>query len=323
MENDLPLPAYKEIVEETARQFNARKGLFLRRIAFVWWPFVVLGIVMAVVYVSLIVPFAKQGYAVYGTPPSETWALYIVWGGATYLVLMILWVITARTIFSIEKNIWTDSFFDRVPLSPEQSWHISKKLFLSIVRLKFRLFMHYGALAIVVFLGLLWGLFKITTVFPDGDTALYIVFVGTPVLASLLFVYVYIISIKLRYVYFLFLDLYGTEDYSSRKVLQAMWELNHKIKNADLKKILSVQFGTDAISVVIGAVTNIFISAIPQSTPTGRATRGGLQTAVAIVDSEIREYALIIGNYMIYRAIWTNIYGAPPKVNENVYKLAD
>lgn len=321
MEDSKPLPQYKEIIAEIARQLNSRKGLFLRRIAFVAWPLLALGVGLAVVYVVLILPALKTAAELgYLTGPEEfdAWAPYILWAVCVYLVFALFWTLVSSKLFSIEKNIWADSFFDGMTLSPEQSWKISKRLFFPIVRLDLYIFIRYGALAVAAFFIFSWLMLRATA---NGGSE-YWMFVGIPTLLSLLITYAYVVSIKLRYMRFLFLDLYGTEDYSSQKVLQTMRELNQKIKNTDLKKILAIQFGVEAVSAVIASVVNTFLRLIPQSSQGGQLAKGELQTVAAIIDSEIREYALIIGNYMIYRAIWNNLYGTNPKVNENVYALA-
>jgi len=137
------MPKYGELLAEMGRQIGARKWLFMRRTFLLAWP----GLIAVAAW--FILQSLVEGGKGEITPAIDAWGSLLLWIfliagiflGAPYYVIL-------SAIFSIEKTIWVDSFFDGRNLDPKASWRIARRLFFPRVFLSLQLFLRFYALTI-------------------------------------------------------------------------------------------------------------------------------------------------------------------------------
>ena len=305
------IPGYRDILKEIGRQLNSRKKLFFRRTVFVVWPFLLIIGLTVVSYLS----FAR----IQNITLSDSSLGLIIFSVAVFIVLSVIWVTVTAILFTIEQYIWTTSYFEGVNLTPDQSWNISKNLFTPTLRLDALIFIRFLLPAFLLLAILAW-LLVLATNFYRLDPA-YSYVIGGLSLFSVLIIYGYIMTIKLRYVFIFFLKQYGTDGYSPKKVLTVSREFNTLAKNRDLKSILKAQFSVDTMSGVISLASNILLTPLSYLGSTGKVVRRGMETAISIMQSPVAQYANTVGKYMVFRATWQDIYGTNPEISKYIYQL--
>ncbi len=310
MENISAVQQYKTTIEEAAKQLNARKALFLRRVLFMIWPAMVMGGLIAL-FLLLTQGIMQTDESIVG----QSWFLYIMSmlyaGGA----LAVIYAVVVGSIFSIELNIWILSYLDGVKLGPQQSWRISKKLFWPALRLNSLIFLLYFTVPILIY--------ALFVRFVSKTESAEVFIIGILGGFALLLVYAYLISIKLRYANIFFLNLYGSEDYSAQKVLKTMRSFNEIVKNKDLKQSLAVQFGVDTVGAAVGIVTGAVSSMLGQMGNAGRVAKGTMDPLALALTSQSQRYALSLGKNIVFRELWRSQYGEYPKVNQRIYQLSN
>lgn len=338
-------PSYLNIIKEIGVQLNYRKKIIFRRVISLIFLPLTIWLVVLVLFVLIVLNSSSVGEG--GTTNNDTWFFY-------FLALILLWTIllffynlvVVKTIFRVEKLIWLDSYFDKKNLQPEESWHIAKKLFLPTLKLALQLLLRFYLLPIVFYVislyalysGLPWEsisekLFPILSpillqgvVNPDPGMIKGILFVLMPFLLGIPFaVWALYLKTKLRYVWFLFLDMYGRPNFSYRIYFEELEKLN-KIGGSEIfRKALLINFSADSIPIIITLITNVLqknavdvtkLTAVPSSWPSV------ISSAVA---GEIMNEAMIFGRMVaiciLYRFARITLYGETQEINEYLYTL--
>lgn len=304
-------PTYKQMLEEMGKQLNNRKGDLMKRVLLITWP------VLLLIVVGYF--FSKVGG--FDTFPQLNTMGFVV-GIALYIFAAAVYTFIMRFIFSIEKRIWVDSFFDQKNLSLQESWKISLRLFWPAFTLRLKLWTRYIGLPLFVLV--IAALILINTLVVSGgvaDNAIGIVLIGFVVVFILFAIYTYYIRIKLRYSWFIFLDKFGKDD-SFGSVVVAMNTLNSVSKSETFKKSLIVNLGTDSTQAVANLAVGLLSSGI--STIGGAAGKmvGGLVRAYGEeMSRQATELGNIAGQYILYRFARKEAFGNEQEVNENLYNI--
>jgi hypothetical protein len=305
-------PNYQEIMRQILSQLNQRKGTLFLRVLINLAPFI-LGFVIlyAMSFFS-----GGEGEASESLNAAQLVTLFI---GLGMIVLVApAWIIIAGVIFKTERTIWIDSFFDSVTLTSSQSWKIARKLFWPSVLLNFGIFFRYYALAILATILLVGGVIYAAVATEGAFPPLLALAIIALTLIGLI-VYSYIIQIRLRYVWFIFLDAYGSPDFSHRAIFTQMKALNARLKEGDLQKIVLTTLGVDAV----GAVADTAIDGVSRGLSMfggGGRMAGQLvglvgSTMVAVV----KDYSKQVSYYMFYRLARQALYGADDKGSVSLY----
>jgi hypothetical protein len=310
-------PTYSEMLKEMGTQLNARKGLLLKRVLFIIWPFL---LVIVGIYVGNELNERGMLYSV--THLSENGLMYACWA---YLVCAAIYVWAAGFLFEIEKQIWIDSHFDKKDLTPKQSWKIAKKLFWPAFRLRLRIAWQYYFLPALVFVAILVGLgfwannSEISATYQSNiwilSTILFLIFLIGAI------IYSYYIKVKIRYSWFVFIDIYKGEPFDTRVVLSQMNALNTASKSASFKKALVTEIGTDSATVIANLAVSTIGFGISQVPGVGQLL-GGLTRAYG---QELTKQAASLGKisamYLLYRFARKELFGSEQVNNEYVYGL--
>lgn len=310
-----PMPEFSDILSNIAGQLLERKKLIPRRVLFVMWPFILfLGLILV-----LLIPLLPSALSGAPVPGYYHWISAIFFAPVSMAVVAmlftIIWTLIAGSLTGIETNIWTVSFFDKKPLTSFQSWSTAKKLLWPVFRLNAILFVRYWLLPIIVLVVVFYGAWSMTNL----DKAFVVVGGGLGAII-LLIIYGYLLTIKFRYLRFIFIKNYNQSGYSPRQTIKESIELNKKLRATDIKEILKIQFGMDALEGVIGGISSQLLQLI--SRLGGRIVSGELNWYAADLEQYIKQYALTIAYYMVFQKVYSNLYGQLPATSPEIYSLA-
>jgi hypothetical protein len=235
-------------------------------------------------------------------------------------------------LFSIEKNIWVDSFFDNKNLEPQASLRIAKKLFWPGFKLRLQIFIRYYLIpCTLVLIPFIYFFYLVSQLLPKDifspnnfnmGSADWMFLLGSFVLIPLiLWIYFYYLNIKLRYIWFIFLDNFGKSDFSFQKLKSEMDKLNSISKSELFKKSLIMNIGVDTTK---GLINFSMWSALRSLNGIGK----GGEVAGSVIGAygseltnQLASYSKIIGNYILYRFACSVLYQRVQEVNENLYRL--
>jgi len=133
----MPPISYKEIILEAARQLNKRKEIIIRRVVYVMWPMPVFVVIFGTVITIVKNNQLSNLQVFFGITIAIIFALYVV-----------IHIFIARTIFSFEKKIWINSYFDNKNLTSDESWTVAKKMFWPALKFRTILFLKYYSFGI-------------------------------------------------------------------------------------------------------------------------------------------------------------------------------
>jgi len=314
--SDAPVPSYHEIFAEIGRQFQARKTLLFKRVLLIVWPFLLL----------VIVQYILKNSSYYSTLNAAQ-QLEFFWGIFAYVFVSLIYTSTVSFIFTIEKQIWLDSFFDKKNLTSAQSWRIAWRLFWPALWFRFRLWFRYFALPTVIAFIIIFITFKsaflATYVSRDYDVVLVASVIALVVLAFSLMLYRFYARVVLRYSWFIFLDKFGNAD-SFHIIIDEMKKLNDVSRSETFRKSLVVNFGTDVargvVDMAIGSMTGVISGLGGEG---GRALGGLINIYTKELNRQVTNLANISARYVLYRFARKQVYGTEQEVNENVYKLGE
>lgn len=306
------LVSYKELLREAGRQLSSRKKILFRRVFFLAWPGMVM-VVLLFIWRELI-----QGKILFEGSP---WLIPSLIFLGVWLVFTLFYYAIFSSIFAIEKRIWLDSYFDQRNLNPKDSWRIAKKLLWPAIRIVGQIIIRFYLLPFTIYLFLLvvfvyyFGVISNIQIPP----VLSIIIISGGLLA--LVIYFYYLKIKLRFIWFIFLDLYGRTEFSYKTLFQEMKKLNEINKTEIFKKTLLVNLGADSLE----SITNIMIREIQKGfSVLGKP--GQLFGALFRSYSEVgAKQAISLGKiaaiYVLYIYARQTLYNQPQEINENIYKL--
>jgi hypothetical protein len=229
-----------------------------------------------------------------------------------------VWMSTVSHIIKVEQIIWIDSYFDGVKIARGQSWRIALKLFWVALGLQIHIFIRYYLFLTLITIGLI-GAYIYAVM--NGVIQVQPVYVLLAVLGIIIIfgVYALLLEVKLRYAWFLLVDLYKTPDFSYKKIFSDMKLLNDINKQDTFKKMLTTMIGIDATQ----ATTNIAIGAITSSLSIfgkpGRAAAMLLNLGASETNAMMAQLAKVVASYVFYRAARTVAYGSGQYVNKDIY----
>ncbi|MEI6553216.1 MAG: hypothetical protein WCO09_01485 [bacterium] len=315
-------PTYTNILKEVGAQINKRKKSLFIRTFMISWP-ALLAIVLGYVAVKLFGKDMVQQLAL-----TYPYFVYII----IYIVLAWIYISIVSFIFEIEKRIWIDSFFDGKEMPPAKSWKLSKKLLWPAVVFRFRLFVKYTLLPLVISLVVLgivaFGIYNTlqTVIF---DQNLLYTYIAIGVLDIIIYnIYLYYLRIKLRFSWFVFLDTYKGGSVDTGAVLEKMITMNKTAKSEGFKKALVVAIGTDSFGAIMKSAVSIMsqgigtvATKIPGIGDAGKMVGDLTQAYGQELAQQVASYAQIAGIYLLYIVAHKETYGTEQEVNDYVYNL--
>jgi hypothetical protein len=302
---------YKDLMVEAGKQLGLRKKDIFKRVILTTWPMIIFG--LAVVLTS----FYYQSH-------QDIWndyALLVYVGIFCWAVFAILYGAVIRTIFSMEKRIWIDSFFDGKNLSSSQSWHIATKLFFPSIIFRIKLFIRYYAIVWVLYFVLIAGIIISATknlgmpwwTFP-------IIILGFPVL---MWIYShYYLQAYLRFVWWLFLDTYGSTNSSFSNIIIEMNKLNDISKGDSFKKALIAEVGSDSITIIANTATESILTGFSAfNEKAGAIISSVVKIPAQEMASQSSDFAKLSAIFLLYRKA-RELYGESAQlINEKLYSL--
>lgn len=304
---------YKEMLAEAANQMQQRAGLLSKRVFLVIWPLLILIGILSVA--SLLSYEAIEKYIE---------MIPFFWGvgflGFLFLFAICYGVIMGM-IFHTEKIIWIDSYFDGRNLTPEQSWRIAKRLFVSTLKLSMVVILRYCLPALLLLgVGILL-LMPLSGYIKTGSEAA--IFWGGISIASLFLIpvaYLYVISIKLRFMWFLFLDTYGT-GISWHDFFAELKKLNSVAKSDSVVKTIVADFGAGTVSGIASMLMGGVQQGIGQLGPGAHIAGEIMGTYTSSVTNEMTSLGRSAAVYLLYCYAREQLHHTPQHINEALYKL--
>lgn len=303
MENQInpPMPNYREILQEIGRQLKNRKKVLIKRILTILWPIFV---------IIFLLYFMKDLARLFGG--ANFFYIFILW-----LVFSVIYIVIIRIIFHTEKIIWVNSYFDGKNIESRTSWHIAKKLFWPSAWLWIQLFIRFLLLPLLIIF-ILYSLEENILSLISKNLAGIIYFTGS--LIILVYVYYYV-RIKLRYIWFLFIDLYGADGFSYKRLFQEMKKLNAVNKQESFKKTLVVYFGSDLFNVIVRSISRNIGEGLGVFGGGGKLVGGLVEVVGKETSRQVTSLARITSNCILYRFARDYLYNEPQKINEYIYSL--
>lgn len=311
-------PTYKEIITQIGAQIKARKKLLLLRTLSIMWP-VLLAIAAGYIATNIYgEEYLKQ--IIFSFPN----ILYFF----GYVILSAIYMSIIGFIFEIEKRIWIDSFFDKREMLPEASWSLAKKLLWPAVVFRFNIFFKYYFAPIMIFVAILASpLLVYKNIIDYMVPNIIYTYLGVLLVSLIsLSIYTYYLRIKLRFSWFVFLDLYKGGKIELHSIYEKMDLLNVTAKSEGFKKALILTVGVDTI----GAITNQLVVlmteglkavslGIPGLGNAGKMLGDMTQAYGQALVKQVTSYAEIVSIYILYRTAHQQTYGKEQEVNEFMY----
>lgn len=317
-------PTYKEMLVEAGRQIWSRRSLILKRSLLVTWPIFILVIFQEIALIQ------TKSYALLNYF-SIFWTLFTV-----------CYVLVLRGIFSIEKTIWLDSYFDGKNLDGKESFRIARRLFLPMMGVWLKLIPKFGkvlgAFLLAFTLESAALMFVVTsdrglkTIF-GIPTAAYAILATAAFLilfaAAIYFLIVF--ALKIRYLTFLFLDFYTPGKIDWQEFWKQLEMLNQVSKTEAVKKTLVAYLGSASANAIAQSAAADLEYGIHQSASyvkiflASRILRvigSILRVFVGEVSYHVFSFGQGAALYLLYRHTREAAFGKAQKVNENIYKLA-
>lgn len=302
--------SYSDIIKTISEQVSLRKGALFKRSLAVSMPLIIAFTLLT--NESNLLPHGSSDFIV---------QLYYI-AVAILFVIGLLWAFVASRIFRIERAIWIDSYFDGVDLTTKQSWKISRKLFWPNVLLSLNVFLRYYLPLLILWIAIIIGLGGlISNGIIEFNLGWYVgIIVGIPISFLL---YSFYVKIRLRYLVFTFLDLYGLPEFSYSTVFKKAVAVNKATKGDAFQKTLVVMLGSEALEYLTTSFVN---SSVRWSTSrmgnTGKAVGDVAGFATSEVVAALRSYTQDITYYIYYQAGLSVLYGVDQRVvNQEVYRL--
>ncbi len=315
-------PTYKEIIKEIGAQIKARKKLLLLRTLMIMWP-VLLAILAG--YVASNIYGEQYLKEIIFLFPN---ILYII----IYVVFAIVYMTVVGFIFEIEKRIWIDSFFDKREISSSESWSLAKKLLWPAIVFRFNIFFKYYFTPLVILLAIIFSPVLVYKNISEYMSQNIILTYGGIVLVSIIafFIYNYYLRIKLRFSWFVFLDMYKGGTLPTYSIYERMDLLNVTAKSEGFKKALILTVGVDTL----GAITNQLVvimtegikavsMGIPGIGEAGKMLGNMTQVYGQALVKQVTSYAEIVSIYILYRTAHQQTFGKEQEVNEYMYTNLD
>lgn len=300
------VPGYGETIKEIGHHLGERKGLIIKRMLLVAWPALVF------VGMSALVKTLVDGRMIDENSPYLIPAA--IFGGC-WLLFSVIYYAVMNYIFTIEKRIWIDSFFDKHVLQPAESWRIARRLFWPSLILSLNILVRYILPGVLLFVASLFIMYKMTSGGEATDYAVFVPFAGLAVVS----IYFYVVQIKLRFLPFIFLDRYGSANFSYGGLFTEMRTLNASSKTA--LKSMVYDIGEGSLNTLISTVSGQLESAMGNLGGVGKVFGAVLGGAAQETGKQALSYAKIIAYYMLYKHV-RSLSAEGQIVNTKIYELS-
>jgi hypothetical protein len=321
------LPSYSEIIQEIGRQLQSRKKLLFFRFLQLLWPVFILPIFVIIIVFGLFYFRESQflerysGFVLPAIPLFFSfWAFF-----ALFYYGVVNWI------FGIEKKIWIISYFDKKNLTQKQSWQIAKRLAIPSLKFMIKVFVRFYFLPFIIFFLALLGIgYLFSPLSGINFPSLYLppiflrlfgldilelplfLFMLTFILIVIsFFVYCFFTMLKLRFVWFLFLDFY-----KKGKTFDEILHMNKVLlkieKEESFKKALTMYLGAYTVEGIAYAVFQQL----------GKLVRLGkfVEAVGGEITRQISDFATIIAIFLLYN--YTRHFANNPRqINELIYEL--
>lgn len=303
-------PSYSALYESIKNHLNRYSSALAKRVLLIVWP----GLLYITVY-SFLNEFEIS---------EESFLFRIMlYIGIFFLPFALVYIFALTHLFSFEKVLWIDSYHDKARLGLKGSFRVAKKLFWASFVFRLYLFFRYYFFPLAAFLFL-----AIVAIIIPGENENYrynpflwiagAIFLG-PII---LYIYFYYLKIKLRYVWFLYLDLYGNQGFFYRNIFSEMRLLNAVGKSEIFQKSLVVSLGADVVQSVVGfSLGAMFHGMMGGSGRAGRVIAGTVSAYANEVTAQASSLAKLAANYILYLYSREQLYGESSIRNEKVYCL--
>lgn len=298
---------YKEMLAHAAAQVQQRAGLLSGRVFLITWPFLVL---IALQYVAVSV-YAESVSIQIRFSLLSIWAIFSIFYG-----------LIAGTIFHIEKILWVDSYFDGHNLTPQQSWRIARRLLLPTFKLYFVLMLRYFIIPILFIIGGIFLLGPVSNYFSVNGSNMQAVLgaLGVGLFFFLPTIYIFILKIKMRFIWFLFLDTYGS-DISWKDFFSEIKKLNSVATRQSVTKTLIAEFGAGTLSGLASVLTSGLRNNIDQAVSGGQAIGRVISFYINSVANQMAALGRNAAIYLLYLYARAEIHQNGQEINEALYDL--
>jgi hypothetical protein len=311
-------PGYGETIAEIGQQLNKRKGLLFKRTIFISWPAILLAGAIPVIQELL-----KNGTISKDSP----YIFPLVIGLFIWVIFSLVYYATLNYIFTTEKRIWIDSFFDKRTLEPKESWRIARRLFFPSVIISLNVFLRYILPAIIVYSFILYlgitSAASFVSLFKSENSVGVMMFAVMVSVVVLVF-YFELLRVKLRFLPFIFLDYYGAPDFTYSNLFKKMKEIN-KVRKTALKSFI-YDSGEASMRAVVNSIANQLqgtIGSVGSLGVAGKVVGAMVGVTVKETGKQTLSYANIVAHYLLFR--YASLQVAPTTaevVNENIYNLS-
>ena len=304
--------SYNDILGNIGTQLKERQGLIAKRVAFVSLPLILTAVPL--------IYFGELAKDVNISSELKGIVFFVLLSLVLFVALP--WAVISGQIFKVEQIIWIDSFFDKVPLDSKASWKIAKKLFWPSVWLNIIVFLRYYVPAIVLSICslVLYIVLIAEKVILFGWLTFLALLIGILVAFA---IYVYFISIHLRYLMFVLVDSYKTKLFSYRTLFSEMCQLNHATKTSDFTKMLVTLLGIEAAENATKVVLGILNGAVTSKMSNAGKVAG--QSASMYYNEVVaanKKYAQAISVYILYKTARQLVHGTTQNINHELYSIA-
>ena len=314
--------SYKTAIEEIGKQIAARKKTMAFRTLIIYSPIILLSLIL---------------YWFIYNQSSDLSGLFKsvdLWFNSGPKTLVFFGLITLPAcitaifayVYTIEKYVWADSYFDGHNLQDEQSLKITKKILWSYIKYELTIFMRFYALYFALLILGVVGISLLATmiVFTKYTMFLFLIPVGIIIYCL---VYLWLLPYgKLRFVPFVFLDYYNSPSFPYKEAFSQMEKLNQISKGEFLLKAIAADFGASGINTLTEMAISQLSRAAGSIAPDNKF-RGVVGKLVGGYTREytnqITEFGKIIAVYILYRYARKKVLDDPQYVNNNLYNLAE
>lgn len=329
------LASYKDILIEVGRNLAKRKGNLAARTALIMWPMILL--VGVATILSPQDPTQTSSSSFFDNlSPDQTFLVVV--GFLVLLALVYVYTTIMRLIFHIEKNIWVDSYFDKRNLTTRQSWRIAYKLIWPAAELWLNIAMRYYVLPIILWaIAFYADIFYIISIGGQGtfdDRGIPVwqdpIIIGLTVgftLSAILAIYLYYVTLRLRFVWFILLDTYGTDKGAPSDIVHQQERLNKSAESIGLKRAIITDLSGGLVGAISTFVADMIILGAAEVSHVSGSKEGEAFTNMArTYTQELTQQAASLGTiaamYILYREARKAAGDKDVTVNEALYKLA-
>lgn len=299
--------SYTAVFHEVGQQIRLRKQALFIRSLLIAFPIII------------VVPYFTY---LYSSPSlevmTESGGLKPLLNGLLVAAVVLFYASAIIIYTAIEKRVWLDSYFDKKNLTSRGSKRVALKLLPQVFVLGLRIFFRY-ILPPIILLFAVWV--ALASIRENINGYLYIFLFLLPV-ALLVTYYKLFLPIKLRFLWFLFLDTYQSRRLSYWKIFRVMKLLNKAGRNEQVLKALSYKVGADITQNIVDVILNQMAMGFSGFGKTGGVLGKIAQGMAGTYSKQLLSYAQLTANYILYREARQSVYTEPQAVNISLYDLA-